>query len=276
VKLGVKAGGGGGMMARGSGGGTQGGYIITGELPGSTENRSVADVLPDAPPLAVPEAPVLPSAADSTSVARELMPKEQPRLPDDAMIGVAADRVGSPHLPPPPRRLAQAPRATGVIVAPPTSSAKNSAVLASVGSMTAAPSRGMGGAGRGRGGEDDFGDETIIPLSKGDGGGSGDGSGSGKGRGASGANNPEPQILEWADIDLPTSASLNPPKRPAQFRVTVRADATVANIELLQSCGQPLLDEIWRNVLKNNKYRPAYRAGKPYEASKDIEMGSRK
>jgi hypothetical protein len=50
----------------------------------------------------------------------------------------------------------------------------------------------------------------------------------------------------------------------------------VANVELLQSCGQSLQDENWRNALKKAKFRPAYRAGRPYEASTDIKMGPNK
>jgi outer membrane biosynthesis protein TonB len=275
VKLGVKGGGGGGRMARGVGGGPEGGYMITGELPTNAEAKSVADVLPDSTPLAAPDAPVLPSLPDSADAVRELVAQEQPRLPDDAMIGVPADRVGSPHVPPPPKRVIATPQASGIVVAPPSSTARNIAVLASASAGTVAPNRNAGGGGRGRGGDDDFGDETIIPLSKGDdggaGGGSGGGSGTGIGRGASGANNPDPQILDWSSPEFPSWVYLDPPKRAAKFKVIVKANGQVGGVEVTQSCGKPAIDAMWKTALENAKYRPAYRAGRPYEAIKEVE-----
>jgi hypothetical protein len=283
VNLRSRSGGGGGMMARGMGGGSQGGYMIEnappGDLPG--EAKTVEQVLGGAVAPPMPETPALPEMSDAGRAARQLVPQESGTAPgDNAMIGIpSGDRLGSVRIaPPPPRRVVTVtPPTPAGVAAPPSSEAKNGTILASAGNTTgspASPTRG-GGGGRGRGGEDDYGDEMIIPLSKGNGGGSGGGSGGGigrgSGRGASGADNPEPMILDWAMPEFSPALYMDPPKRSTKFKVTVKVNGEAGEIEMVQSCGKPAIDAQWKQSLKNAKFRPAYRAGRPYEAVKEVE-----
>jgi outer membrane biosynthesis protein TonB len=64
-----------------------------------------------------------------------------------------------------------------------------------------------------------------------------------------------------------------PPQKNPSYKVTVRADGSIAKVELVESCGELDIDELCRlQILRNWTYFPAYVDGKYIEATTDATI----
>jgi hypothetical protein len=261
----VKAGAGARPM-EGASGGSGAGYYVSEPAEDAVASPDVGTLLSHAALPAVPS-DILPSSLPD--------PVQQPALEpastdnSDILAFSTGQTLGRPK----PRRattvhnpsaavLPATVRAPGgVVVAPPLpdthpgSRGPNGAVA----SANANSGSGTGQHGSGEGDEDDHGGDPFMPLTKADA-----EAGAGIDRGGSGANNPEPTNLMGPTALEVESAR---PTRDIKCKVTVAADGHIVKAVIIQSCGQPALDELWRlKVLHEAKYRPAYRDGRPYTA----------
>ena len=132
-------------------------------------------------------------------------------------------------------------------------------------------------------GEDEEGDAPLPSMFKG---GSGQGSGSGRGRGIgsgidrgpSGADRPEPTVL---DNPMPPAAEqpgwmrYNPPKNPVVFRLRITETGALGSIEVVASSGRPEVDAYYRDVISRWKFAPAISGGRPVARTTDMTFDPR-
>ncbi|MCL2641850.1 MAG: energy transducer TonB [Phycisphaerales bacterium] len=111
---------------------------------------------------------------------------------------------------------------------------------------------------------------TPLSLVAGSGKGKGRRIGDGVNRGESGANNPNPAVLDAPQVQFPDEFLLNPPKQSAKFEVTVLVSGRPGEITLLQSSGNPNIDTLCAAAIRRYKFRPAYLAGQPIEKTMEI------
>ncbi|HVS71277.1 MAG TPA: hypothetical protein VHQ47_08490 [Phycisphaerae bacterium] len=246
-----------------------GGYVVMDTGPaGAPQVGGAADAARALQPTK-PPAPTLPElhepSADPLAVARaELTPP-----PDPGIIGLsgAADlgALKSPTRPEPAPPIPQ-PAAPTLTVAPPPDTPVH--VVASAHPVVARGAKAgspLAGAGNGGAAQDDEGDDPTIsimgPAYKGVDLGKGGRRGNGIDRGPSGANNPDPQVLEQPPLAIPSMTALDIPKQAASFTVEVLASGKAGKITLNQSCGNAYVDEMCRTSILETKFRPAYEGG---------------
>jgi hypothetical protein len=264
----------------GAEGGSGRGYMISGEgeLGEPVVGGGLKELLPETSAMGQ-SMPTLPEFSERVDVEQVAAAGVDPLPGVDAMIGVPTGGTRTGSVKPPSRVVRKEPVAPApqVAVAPPSPRADvTGGPVAVAGPKTGATSSPRGGKGFGGGDENEG--EEIIPLSKEDAAGMGRGkrAGGGLDRGGSGANNPEPMILELPAIEYPAAMRITPPAQSTKVKVTVLANGRASGVELVQSCGQPDLDALCTNALLKAKYWPAYRAGKPYEAVMSFEQKYRR
>jgi hypothetical protein len=206
-----------------------------------------------APPAVAPLLPAVPSDLGTVRVPAPVRPPVS-AVPDAVVVAPPE----SPPIVPTARSEAEAPAATGARV-------------------SVANPRGRAVARGTPFGEDDFGDEPVFSLLKGDGSGQGRGSGRGKGngldRGLSAANS-EPQVLLAPSFHLPMQYQLKPPPRGVGVEIQVLANGEIGTITVVQSCGFPDLDALFvAHVRATYRFRPGFRQGKAVDGIQSVTQG---
>ncbi|HVX84174.1 MAG TPA: hypothetical protein VH253_05100 [Phycisphaerae bacterium] len=245
-----------------------GGYVVIDTGPASPPQvAGLADAAQALRP-AAPQTPPLPqlpeSAADPLAVARaQLAPPADP-----GVIGLsgAADlgAIKSPTRPEPPP-IPQPPAPTLTVAPPPDTPVHVVASAKPFVARGATAGSPLPGAGNGGAAQDDNGDDPQInlmgPAYKGVDLGKGGRPGNGIDRGPSGANNPDPQVLEQPPLAIPSMTALAIPRQAASFTVEVLKTGKAGKITLDQSCGNAYVDEMCRTSILETKFRPAYEGG---------------
>ena len=165
----------------------------------------------------------------------------------------------------PPENVTAAPSVTRT----PSPSAVASAVKTSRAGGAGARAADIGGG--------DDGDEPVFSLIKGDGSGEGSGTGRGAGRGndldrGRSAAYSNAQVIESPAFHVPYQFALKHPDRSIKLNVTVLANGQTSDIEIVQSCGIPELDEAYRAFVASYKFRPAFDHGKAVTSVMEIGL----
>jgi TonB family protein len=128
------------------------------------------------------------------------------------------------------------------------------------------------------------GDEALPPTLKagvgrpagagrGNGAGRGRGVGNGIDRGPSGADRPEPTVL---DNPMPPYAEqpgwmrTNPPRAAVVFRIRILETGAIGEIQLVASSGRAEVDAYYREVISKWKFAPAISGGRPVARTTDM------
>jgi TonB family protein len=241
-----------------------------------------------------PQQPVLPPA-----LATPPSPLAQPGIaPVDVHTLMPTPPTAAPEVPPdfgtvtikPPVRTPQPAPAEELRILPPDLQPKPAPPVAADSPTPATPApapnpnvravaSGFPAAGatgpRGNFGEADDGDEELPSMLNSKAGGPGKGNGRGRGmgggldRGPSGADRPEPIVL---DNPMPSAAEqpswirANPPKNAVVFHVRILETGAIGDIELVASSGRAEVDAYYRDVIARWKYGPAIKGGRPFAA----------
>ena len=268
-------------------------------LPAGTSGKSAdaggADgeimVIHDSPNAGDPTRPARPAGTQLPNVLAALPLAALPALPEATPVQLAlAPPMQTPDVPiappqdlgtvkvPVPANLVKQPTPEGLVVSAPASA--EAATAASPAGRTSAAALATG---------TDFGDdEPVLRIYKDGTGGSGGGSGPARGRGlgsgrgtgidrgASGADRPEPVVLDNPQPDqTPAWFQYNPPKQAVTLSVMVMENGAVGDITIVASSGRPEVDAYYRNVLAGWKYSPAVVGGRRVARAKEISFDPR-
>ncbi len=87
---------------------------------------------------------------------------------------------------------------------------------------------------------------------------------SGPGRGPSAGNDPYPEPIRSTPLPLlPLKYQFSPPKKSPVFKITVLPDGKAGHITVVRSSNHPSVDQACIDAIRQWKFRPAIRNGKP-------------